>query len=264
MIDTETRNNTVRKPKFSFQNSELFSTKTVQFRPIFLMLSTVGLIAIFYLAILNPDIIFSIITGLILFAAGFLISNLFYLNASGKKEDEFNRLIIENSSDLLMIFKVRDGRFKYASPSIEKLLGYDLSSVIGQYDLSFVHPADRFELYNILDTNFLRLNRSFTTTMRMIKRNGEYCWIKIKGDVIVDSSNELDNVIINLRDITEDKEQTIAQHQYQKSLEQAIQKLASENKESIQPAEQSKISEINSTHTKTQKGLTFKKLKLHI
>ncbi len=224
MISTNTKDNTSHSSKQSFLKLDMFSLKVIRFRPIFLVLFVIGLIVIFYLAVLNPDIIFSIISGLVLFITGFFLSNLFYLNASGKREDTFNRMIIENSSDLFLIFQVKNGRFKYVSPGIEKMLGYDISSVLDLYDLSFVHPADRFDLYNILDKSFLRLNRTFTNKLRMIQRTGGICWIEIKGDVIVDASNELEYVVMNLRDITKEQEQTIAQQQYQKSLEQSIQK----------------------------------------
>ena len=224
MISTETKDNTNHSKKLSFLTLDMFSLKVIRFRPIFLVLFVVGLLVIFYLAVLNPDFIFSIISGLILFVAGFFLSNLFYLNASGKREDSFNRMIIENSSDLFLIFKVKNGRFKYVSPGIQEMLGYDMTAVLDLYDLTFVHPADRFDLYNILDKSFLRLNRTFTTKLRMIKRAGGICWIEIKGDVIVDASNELEHVVMNLRDITNEQEQAITQQQYQKSLEQSIQK----------------------------------------
>ena len=224
MIDTKTQKHNIGKKRITFSNLDIFSLKVVQFRPIFLLLFVTSLMIIFYLAVLNPAIIFSIITGLALFMAGFFISNLFYLSASGKKEDDYNRMIIKNSSDLFLVFRIKDGRFKYGSPNIKKLLGYDLSSVVNKHDLSFVHPSDRFSFYNILNTNFLRLNRTFTTTLRVIKRDGETCWIKIKGDVTVNASNELQYVIMNVREVTKEKEQEITQQQYQKSLEQSIQK----------------------------------------
>ncbi len=224
MISTDTKNKTSHSKNLSFLKLDMFSLKVIRFRPIFLVLFVVGLLVIFYLAVLNPDFIFSIISGLVLFVAGFFFSNLFYLNASGKKEDTFNRMIIENSSDLFLIFQVKNGRFKYVSPGIEKMLGYDMTAVLDLYDLTFVHPADRFDLYNILDKSFLRLNRTFTSKLRMIKREGGICWIEIKGDVLVDASNELEYVVMNLRDITNEQEQAIAQQQYQKSLEQSIQK----------------------------------------
>ena len=113
----------------------MFSLKVIRFRPIFLVLFVIGLLVIFYLAVLNPDFIFSIISGLVLFVAGFFLSNLFYLNASGKKEDTYNRMIIENSTDLFLIFQVKNGRFKYVSPGIEKMLGYDMTAVL----LSLIH-----------------------------------------------------------------------------------------------------------------------------
>ena len=224
MISTNAKDKANHSKKLSFLKLDMFSLKVIRFRPIFLVLFVVGLLVIFYLAVLNPDFIFSIISGLVLFVAGFFLSNIFYLNASGKKEDTFNRMIIENSSDLFLIFHVKNGRFKYVSPGIEKMLGYDITAVLDLYDLTFVHPADRFDLYNILDKSFLRLNRTFTTKLRMVKREGGICWVEIKGDVLVDTSNELEHLVMNLRDITNEQEQTIAQQQYQKSLEQSIQR----------------------------------------
>jgi PAS domain S-box-containing protein len=224
MISTDTKDKIKNSKNLSFLKLDMFSLKVIRFRPIFLFLFVIGLLIIFYLAVLNPDFIFSIISGLVLFVAGFFLSNIFYLNASGKKEDTFNRMIIENSSDLFLVFKVKNGRFKYVSPGIQKMLGYDMTAVLDLYDLTFVHPSDRFDLYNILDKSFLRLNRTFISKMRMIKRAGGVCWVEIKGDVIVDASNELEYVVMNLRDITTEQEQAIAQQQYQKSLEQSIQK----------------------------------------
>lgn len=224
MIVTNTKEKTNHTRNISIYKLDIFSLKVVRFRPIFLVLFLASLLVIFYLAVLNPDFIFSIISGLVLFVAGFFFSNLFYLNASGKEEDMFNRMIIENSSDLFLIFQVKNGRFKYVSPGIKKMLGYDMTAVLDLYDLTFVHPADRFDLYNILDKSFLRLNRNFSTKLRMLKRSGGFCWVEIKGDVIVDASNELEHVVMNLRDITTEHEQAIAQQQYQKSLEQSIQK----------------------------------------
>ncbi|MFK8008908.1 MAG: ATP-binding protein [Saprospiraceae bacterium] len=225
VTDTKDKINHSNHPKhLSILDLDMFSLKVIRFRPIFLVLFFLALLVIFYLAVLNPDFIFSIISGLVLFVAGFFLSNIFYLNASGKKEDIFNRMIIENSSDLFLIFQVKNARFKYVSPGIQEMLGYDMTAVLDLYDLTFVHPADRFDLYNILDKSFLRLNRTFSTKLRMIKRAGGICWIEIKGDVIVDASNELEYVVMNLRDITTEHEQAIAQQQYQKSLEQSIQK----------------------------------------
>ncbi|MEM6964414.1 MAG: ATP-binding protein [Bacteroidota bacterium] len=224
MLNTKNWNKFIVKRTDHILNKDLFSHKIVRIRPVFLLLFLFGLMAIFYLAVLNPDLIFSIITGLALFTAGFLISNLFFLSTSGQKEDSFNRSVIQNSSDLFLVFDVRRGQFKHVSSGLENLLGYDETSILNQYDLTFVHPADRFELYNILDKNFLRLHRSFTATLRMIKRGGTVCWINIKGDVVVNASNELEQVVLNFREVTREKEQSIAQHQYLKSLEQSIQK----------------------------------------
>ena len=224
MIDAKTSKPSIAKkaiPKFV---SDRFSLGTIPVRNFFIALFVFGLIILFTFAIFSEKIVVGCITGIVLLLSGFVISNLFYLNGSNKQADAFNRLILENTSDLLMTYKIKKSKFNFVSPAIHQMLGFDISSVLNHYDLSFIHPADRLELRSILESTFLRVNRNFKTTVRMISREGKTIWVMILGDVVVDEKNELDFVILNLRDITTEKENELMTDQYRKSLEQIIQK----------------------------------------
>ena len=224
MIDTKTSRKIIAYkaiPKFV---AERFPIGTIPIRNFFIALFVFGLIILMTFAVFSEKIVVASLTGIVLLLSGFVISNLFYLNGSNKQTDAYNRMIIESTSDLILTYKIKRSKFNFVSPAIHQLLGYDISSVLNHYDLSFIHPADRLELRSILEPTFLRVNRNFKSTVRMITREGKTIWILISGDVVVDTNNELDYVILNLRDITAEKENDLMTDQYRKSLEQIIQK----------------------------------------
>ena len=224
MIDIKTSQKPITTNSIPKLGSSPFSIGTITVRNLLIILFVIGLLFLFAISIFSQKVLIAVITGIVLLLSGFVISNLFYLNGSNKRADTFNRMILENSSDLFLTYKIKKGKFNFVSPTIRQLLGFDSTSVLNHYDLSFIHPADRLELRSILNPTYLRLNRNFDSTVRMIKRDGHTIWVKIKGDVIVDEKNELDTVILNLRDITEDKTEALMSDQYRKSLEQIIQK----------------------------------------
>ena len=224
MNNAETTRKSLAKEAIPKLVSPSFSIGTITIRNLFVILFVFGLVVLLAVAIFSEKIMVACITGVVLLLSGFVISNLFYLNGSNKKADAFNRMILEHSTDLFLTFKIKKRKFNFVSPAIRQMLGFEIQSVNNHYDLSFIHPADRLELRSILDPTFLRVNRNFVSTVRMVKRDGNTIWVKIKGDVVVDAKNELDLVILNLRDITAEKEQDLMADQYRKSLEQVIQK----------------------------------------
>lgn len=51
------------------------------------------------------------------------------------------RTMIENASDIVLIMDA-DGKFRYASPAMEKLLGYSSEDAVGQHYSNLIHPDD--------------------------------------------------------------------------------------------------------------------------
>jgi two-component system, cell cycle sensor histidine kinase and response regulator CckA len=58
-----------------------------------------------------------------------------------ERREEHYRSLIENSLDLVSILNL-DGTIRYASPSHERILGYQLEDLVGQNAFSFIHPDD--------------------------------------------------------------------------------------------------------------------------
>ncbi len=58
-----------------------------------------------------------------------------------RHREEHYRLLIENTSDVVTILDA-EGVIRYASPSLQRVLGYAQDELIGQDAFSFVHPDD--------------------------------------------------------------------------------------------------------------------------
>ena len=58
-----------------------------------------------------------------------------------KRSEELFRSLSENASDIVSVIG-GDGTFRYESPSIKRLLGYEPEELIGQNVFNYVHPDD--------------------------------------------------------------------------------------------------------------------------
>ncbi len=137
--------------------------------------------------------------------------------------DERFRLMVENSQDILTI-RDADGRVRYISPSIHRVLGYRQEEIIGSIGFELLHPEDRSTVENAL--NEFWKNPGARDSIQYRARHANRSWVSLE----VVAYNLLDHpdirgVVINGRDITEriqtqaEKERVIAE------LQQAISKL---------------------------------------
>ncbi|HXJ78794.1 MAG TPA: PAS domain S-box protein [Candidatus Methylomirabilis sp.] len=114
------------------------------------------------------------------------------------------RALIENSMDLIAIFDA-DGRLSYASPSAQRILGYESGSLVGKVGLDYVHPEDAARVREAFgqavasrDTTAIREHFRF--------RHADGSWRTFEAVV----SNLLDipavrGVVVNCRDVTEQR-----------------------------------------------------------
>src|SRR5687767_3525103 len=58
-----------------------------------------------------------------------------------RNSEEHFRSIIENASDVIAIVAL-DGRIRYESPSVERVLGYPPGMLVGTPFIDLVHPDD--------------------------------------------------------------------------------------------------------------------------
>lgn len=126
------------------------------------------------------------------------------------------RFISENITDFISIIDI-DGRFMYASPSSENVIGYTSEELIGKNSIYIIHPEDISTFIEealektVFDKNEIRLQ------YRINKKDGSFNWVETYFKPIVDNNNQTTSIICNTRDVTE-------REQLMKDLQQALQK----------------------------------------
>jgi PAS domain S-box-containing protein len=120
-----------------------------------------------------------------------------------KLREEHFRILIENSLDDVAILD-SDGHILYQSPSIERVLGYDLAAHAGASYLAFVHPDDAE--YAALAFGELVRNPGSTFQGELRAQHSDGSWRTL--EVMV--RNFLDDplvggILANFRDVTERK-----------------------------------------------------------
>ncbi|MEM9091065.1 MAG: PAS domain S-box protein [Cyanobacteria bacterium P01_F01_bin.53] len=127
-----------------------------------------------------------------------------------QREKNF-RTLIENALDIIMILDL-EGTIIYISPSVEKVLGYAQTDLVGQDVSAFVHPEDwdtqRYMPEETLRDRLLSSTQSLEpeSPIEFRHRHHDTSWriLEVVSQPFLDSGNTL-RVIVNARDITERK-----------------------------------------------------------
>lgn len=121
-----------------------------------------------------------------------------------KQSEEHFRLLIEHGLDLIAVLNA-DGTIRYASPSHERLLGYQPADLIGQHVFSFVHPDDAANAIGAFSEAIQRHGMAPPVELRFRHANGSWRTIEAYGTNLIDAAGVATG-IINSRDITERKQ----------------------------------------------------------
>ncbi len=138
-------------------------------------------------------------------------------NALLNSEQKF-RLLAENSEDIISVHAT-DGTIWYLSPSVTKVLGYEVDDIVGRTFDQYVHPEDRHKFLTTEQvpafTESLAMEdteSSIIVRYRVLRKDGVYIWLESIIKPILDE-NELVKLICTSRNITDQK---IAQEKLRK------------------------------------------------
>lgn len=94
-----------------------------------------------------------------------------------EKAEEMYRLLADHTSDLICLQEL-DSSFKYISPSIKNLLGYEQSALLGEKLLDIIHKDDLKPLKDLMKQKILDANDMDAYTIRVLHKEGHFVWLE--------------------------------------------------------------------------------------
>ena len=117
------------------------------------------------------------------------------------------RLLADNTVDLVCLHDM-NSRFKYVSPSIKRILGYEPEELIGLSPLHFVHPNDLDKLQKEM-LDFIAERNVKTIKLRFKNKKSLYIWCECKVKFVLENGIPVHFQTFT-RDITREREARIA------------------------------------------------------
>lgn len=111
------------------------------------------------------------------------------------------RSLVETSYDLITILEP-DGTFKYESPSVGRILGYDPAELFGNNCMDYIHPEDTNKVSATMQKLYETPGEAASQEFRFKNKDGEYIWLESIGKYVNDNSY-VTGLVVNSRDITE-------------------------------------------------------------
>lgn len=111
------------------------------------------------------------------------------LEALRESEERF-RNIAENAMEWIWEVDTR-GKYTYASPVVEQILGYKPEEILGKHFYDFFHPEDQEELKKAAFEAFAKKQSFKEFINRNVHKDGETVWLSTSGVPILDEKGEL-------------------------------------------------------------------------
>lgn len=118
-----------------------------------------------------------------------------------RAQEELYRLVADNMSEFVALIGAT-GRFAYASPSCQRLLGYAPSELASRRALSICHPEDVREVLAQARA-VLRGGQPTAFTLRLRRRDGETVWAETVLQAAHDAGGRVLRLQASSRDISE-------------------------------------------------------------
>ena len=129
---------------------------------------------------------------------------------------EMYRILTDHSSDLIFL-QEPDATFKYISPSIKKILGYEQSEFLGKQVFSIVHKDDITIIKELLAKKLISKGViSDAIPVRILHKDGHYIWLEFLSSPVY-KGDEISYFVTSARDITQ---RILAREKIQDSFEE--------------------------------------------
>ncbi len=114
------------------------------------------------------------------------------------------QVVSDNMLDLVSVTDL-EGNYKFAGAS-HRILGYDVSTLIGKNVMDFVHPDDLPKVKAGFQDMLTNRSDKSKATYRCRCADGTYLWFETIGSFLLDEAKEPKEILFNTRDITDRKQ----------------------------------------------------------
>ncbi|CAA9469742.1 MAG: diguanylate cyclase/phosphodiesterase (GGDEF & EAL domains) with PAS/PAC sensor(s) [uncultured Rubrobacteraceae bacterium] len=121
-----------------------------------------------------------------------------------RRSEEHFRSLIRNASDIVTLYEA-DGTVRYASPALERVLGYEPAERVGALSFELIHPDDVARAREAFADILRGPNQSVAVEVRARHRDGSWRHLQAVGTNLLDDPS-VGAIVLNGRDITERKE----------------------------------------------------------
>jgi len=148
------------------------------------------------------------------------------------------QILLENASEVITIYD-EDSTIKYVSPSVEPILGYSQSEMMGSHDIEKVHKDSQKAFRRLFKKLLERPDEHVTMQYEYRTKEGDYIWMEATGSNFL-ANPAIRGIVINSQNITERKRAEAEQRMRSK-----MQALSENSPDLITRLEQGLISYIN-------------------
>ncbi|HEY6268588.1 MAG TPA: PAS domain-containing protein [Candidatus Acidoferrum sp.] len=134
-------------------------------------------------------------------------------------EERF-RLMVENSHDIMTV-RDADGKVRYTSPSISRIMGYTQEQMVGSTGFELVHPDERSTVENALKEFWKNPGARGTIQFRARHATGSWISLEVVAYNLLDHP-AIHGVVINGRDISQRKQEEAGKDQVIADLQHTI------------------------------------------
>jgi diguanylate cyclase (GGDEF)-like protein/PAS domain S-box-containing protein len=118
-----------------------------------------------------------------------------------RRSEERFRSLVRNASDVVLIADA-DGRIRYVSPAVARVLGHDPAARLGQPVYDVIHPSDVGWIRSLVAETSTRDGAEATAEYRARHADGSWRWLQATIKNLL-SDPAVGGIVINYRDVTE-------------------------------------------------------------
>lgn len=127
-----------------------------------------------------------------------------YYESTIRASEQRLRALLEHSFDAVAIADEK-AVFLYASPSVEKVLGYKPEEYVGHNGFEFIHPDDIPYAQQQLGKILAKDGTTVRTQVRNRKKDGNWVWVDVQAINLLNNPY-IRGLVINFRDVTEQRQ----------------------------------------------------------